>query len=426
MTGSALFRLVRLNISRDRKGALSSIFGVTMGVGALVFFVALGLGISRVVREKVFPVDMQLVEVVPSPVSLGGLLGSGKIDQSVVDRLTALAGVRQSWRKMTVRVPAVSRYDGDFFGSKLHMGIEVIAVGVDPGLVKADVQLGDFTDQGPGKPIPALPAARLLEIYNKSFAPARGLPSLSPSLVVGFQFPVEFNRSFVAATKPGPTIESSLQLVGVSDRGLLAGLTIPLDTAKRINAASGVDAESFSAVTLEADSPGRVAELAATVKTMGLKVDEADRKLAQNAGAAVTITTSAMALLSFLICLLAAVNIAHALSASVRARAKELGVMRAVGASKRDVRALVFAEAGTLGLVGGVIGTAFALLSTIAIDAAAMRFLPDFPFRPDTFFGVPWYLPLLGIGLGLVAALVGAFGAGRAAASLDPSRTLAG
>ena len=38
----------------------------------------------------------------------------------------------------------------------------------------------------------------------------------------------------------------------LSDRGLLAGVTIPLDTAVRLNKSSGVDAESFSGVTLEA------------------------------------------------------------------------------------------------------------------------------------------------------------------------------
>jgi hypothetical protein len=359
-------------------------------------------------------------------VNLGGLLGSGQIDQPLVDRLAAIPGVTHAWRKMSVRVPAVSRYDGDFFGSRLRMGLEVIAVGVDPDLVRADVKLGQFSDSGPNAPIPAVAASRLLEIYNKTFAPARSLPQLSPALVVGFQFPVEINRSFVVATKPGPVIDTTMQLVGISDRGLLAGVTIPLDTAVRLNKASGVDAQSFSGVTLEAADPSHVPEIAATVKSMGLKVDEAERRMAENAGAAVMLTTSAMALLSLLICVLAAVNIAHALSASVRARAKELGIMRAVGASKADVRALVFAEAGTLGLLGGVVGVALAVGAALAVDAAALRYLPQFPFKPDTFFHLPWTLPLAGVALGVVSSLLGAFLPGRDAAAIDPARTLAG
>jgi hypothetical protein len=421
----ALGKLVRLSIRRDRRGALSSVFGVAVGIASLVFFVSLGMGISRVVREKVFPVDTQLVEVVPPQVTLGGMLG-GKMDQAAVDRLAALSGVKHSFRKMNLRVPAVSRYNGDFFGARLNMGIEVLGVGVDPELVKADVQLGDFTDPAPGQPIPAIAATRLLEIYNKTFAPARGLPLLSPAMVVGFTFPVEVGRSFVTQTTAGPLSAGQLQLVGVSDRGLLAGVTIPLATAVRLNKTAGLDFESYSAVTLQAADGAAVPGIVAAVKEMGFRVDDQERRMAENAGAAVTVTTSAMALLSALICLLAAINIAHALSASVRVRARELGVMRAVGASARDVRALVFAEAATLGLVGGAAGTALAILASLLIDAGAARLLPQFPFKPDTFFVLPWFVAVGGVALGVLSSLAGAWLPSRAAAAIDPARTLAG
>ncbi len=424
MTGAALRRLVGLQLSRDRRGAVSSIFGVAVGVAALVFFVALGLGVGKVVREKIFPVDSSLVEVVPSPLSLG-LLG-GKLDQAAVDRLAALPGVARAYRKMNVRVPAVSVYDGDFFGRRLRMGIEVLAVGVDPDLVRADVKLGDFADAGPGQPIPAVAASRLLEIYNKSFAPARALPQLSGALLVGFRFPVEWNRSFVAATPPGPVTATQAQVVGVSDRGLLAGLTIPLDVAVRLNREANVDASTFTAVTLQARAPDDVPALVAEVKAMGLQVDDQERRLAENAGAAVAVTTSALALLSVLICLLAAFNIAHALSASVRARARDLGVMRAVGASRRDVARLVLAEAAVLGAAGGAAGALVAGLSALAVDMLSARVLPEFPFKPETFFAFPLWLWALAVALGLVAALGGALLPARRAAAVDPAQVLAG
>ncbi|MBI3181005.1 MAG: FtsX-like permease family protein [Myxococcales bacterium] len=397
-----------------------------MGVGSLVFFLGLGLGVGKVVREKVFPQDARLVDVVPPTLSLGAFIGGGKIDQAAVDRLAALPGVERVYRKMTVRVPAVSRYEGDFFGARLRMGVEILAVGVDPGLVKKDIQLGEFSDPGPGKPIPGVAASRLLEIYNKSFAPARRLPQLSPTMVVGFAFPVEFNRSFVAATAPGPITQEQVQVVGVSDRGLLAGITIPLEVAVRINRSAGVDAETFTGATLQAVDPSAVPRVVEEAKRMGLQIDDQERRLAENAGAAVAVTTSALALLSALICLLAGVNIAHALSASVRARAKEIGVMQAVGASRSDVRDLVFAEAAALGLFGGAVGTVLAVAAMKAVDLLSASYLPPFPFKPDTFFALPWYVVAGGVALGLLAALAGAYFPARHAASMDPARTLAG
>lgn len=425
MTSASLWALVRQSLRRERRGAAASAFGVAIGIGSLVFFVALGQGVARVVREKIFPVDARLVDVVPPTVSLGGLLGAGKLDQGTVDRLAALPDVEAAYRKMNVRVPAITRYDGDFFGSRMRMGLELLAVGVDPGLVQGDVLLGKFDDK-PGAPIPAVAASRLLEIYNKTFAPARRLPQLSPQMVVGFTFPVEFNRSFVAPAAGGQITAASAQIVGVSDHGLLAGVTIPLDTARRINRASGADADTFTGVTLVAREPSGVPRLSEAVRRMGLRVDDQERRMAQNAGLAVALTTSALALLSILICVLAAVNIAHALSAQVRARAKEIGVMRAVGASRADVKALVLSEAAVIGLLGGCVGTVAALLGAVGADRAAASFLPDFPFKPGSFFSFPIALLAGGVLLGVLAALAGAFLPSRRAAAVDPARTLAG
>jgi putative ABC transport system permease protein len=425
MRTNALSRLVRLSLARERHGALFSAFGVAMGVGALVFFLALGLGVGRTIRERVFPTDARLLDVVPPSVSLGSLFGGGKLDGEMVERLAGLPGVERVYRKMNVRVPAVSRYEGAFFGSRLRMGMELLAVGVDPGFVQEDVQ-GAFEDPGAGQPIPAVISTRLLEIYNKTFAPARKLPQLSPQMLVGFNFPIEFNRSYVAATAPGPVTAASARVVGASDRALLAGVTIPLATAVRVNREAGVDADTFTGVTLVAKDPSEVPRLADEVKAMGLEIDDQERRLAENAGAAVALTTSALALLSILICVLAAVNITHALSASVRARAREIGVMQAVGASRADVRNIVLAEAAFIGLVGGLAGTMGARLLALGVDALSGRLLPPFPFKPESFFSFPAWVVLGGVALGLLAALAGAYFPARAAAATDPARTLAG
>jgi hypothetical protein len=426
MRTGALARLVRLSLARERRGAAFSAFGVAMGVGALVFFLGLGLGVGSVIREKIFPTDARLVDVVPPAVSLGSLFGGGKLDVGTVERLQALPGVEQVYRKMNVRVPAVSRYDGEFFGARLRMGMEILAVGVDPGLVAKDIRHGEFKDPGPGQPIPGVISTRLLEIYNKTFAPARKLPQLAPEMLMGFGFPVEFNRSYVTQTAAGPVTPAQVQVAGASDRALLAGVTIPLDTAIRLNRASGVDAETFTGVTLVARDPSAVPRLVEAVKEMGLEIDDQERRLAENAGAAVALTTSALALLSILICVLAAVNIAHALSASVRARAKEIGVMQAVGASRSDVRNIVLAEAGVVGLVGGALGTSVALLLALLVNRLATRYLPNFPFKPESFFSFPWPVVLGGVVLGVLAALAGAYFPSRRAAATDPARTLAG
>jgi ABC-type antimicrobial peptide transport system permease subunit len=159
---------------------------------------------------------------------------------------------------------------------------------------------------------------------------------------------------------------------------------------------------------------------------MGFSIDDSEKRLAESVGGAVALTTSVLALLSALICLLAGVNIAHALSANVRTRAREIGLLRAVGATRADVSLLILAEAAFIGLLGGAVGTALARLLGALVDGAARTRLPEFPFKPETFFE---FTPLLlggALVLGVLAALFGALVPAIAASRTDPARALAG
>ena len=58
---------------------------------------------------------------------------------------------------------------------------------------------------------------------------------------------------------------------------------------------------------------------------------------------------------------IAALGISNAMLAAIRERRREIGVLKAIGATDRDVRRVFLVEAGTLGLLGGVIGAAVGL-----------------------------------------------------------------
>jgi hypothetical protein len=432
MMPGKLARLVRVNLSRDKRGAVFSAFGVAVGIGALVFFVALGSGVRTLVSEKLFPNDARAVEVVPPKISLTGVLGGGKLDTAAVARLEAMPGVERAFRKMDLRIPAMGGpADGlQKLNVPRNVYIAIIATGVEEGYVASDLAPGaSFADPGPDKPLPAMAARRLLELYNRSFAKAQGLAPIGEQVLltaVGLELlTVRLGRSMRGDT--GLTERQvGLTFAGLSDRAPLHGVLVPLEAIRRINRQYGVEADDYSAVTLLARGPESVPGIVQQVKAMGFGVDESDRRLAERVGAAVAVTTAALALLSALICLLAAVNIALALSGSVRARARELGVLRAVGARRGDVAALVLGEAAVIGVCGGAIGALLARLCGLVVDHIARTQLPDFPFKPETFFH---FSPLLLAGaalLALVAALLGALVPAVAASRASPAQTLAG
>jgi ABC-type lipoprotein release transport system permease subunit len=417
-----LWRLARGNLRREVGALAVSASGVALGIGCLVFFLALGAGLQGVVHD-VFPLSAREVEVVVPQLAFGSLLGEQKLDEAVVARLRKIRGVAGAYPKMQLRIPAVTRYNGLFFGREIHMGLEIVGVGLMPELVGTDAR-APFEDKGQGEPIPVLVNRRLLELYNKVFAPQRGLPTLTDSMLIGFRIPVEMGRSYVAGkTLPGAH-EAAMQLVGFSDRATLAGVSMPLASVMRINKIFGADAENYSSVLLRAQNTEDISEVAAAVKKMGLEIDETERSRALQIGAAVELVTLALSLLAALITLLAAVNTMQAFYASVRERKREIGVLRAVGATRGDVATVVLAEAAATGLAGGIVGVLLARLVAALLDRLSRTGLPDFPFKPQTFFHFEPSHIALGIAVALAAAVLGAFLPARAAARLDPAKAL--
>ncbi len=426
MSARGLLWIARANLRADRRGALVNAAAACLGAASLVFFLALGLGVSRAAR-RMFPADARLVEVVPGAVSLGGVLGGGQLDDPAVSRLAALPGVADAWPRLALRVPLAipGPPRGLAYNWPSGMTLQVPVVGVAPGLLAADLGGRPFADPGEGGAIPVVISGRLLEIYDKTIAPAWGVRRLPSGLsLVGLEVPVRIGFSIVPQKTEDRVYDGRLVLAGLSDRVPIYVAAVPLDTVRRLHGEYGKRDQGYTQVTLLARRPDDVPGVVTAVRRMGFTVDEGERAAAERVGTVVLVTTGALVLLATAMCALAALAIAQSLSASVRGRAKEIAVLAAVGAAPRDVRAIVLAEAALLGGAGGVAGTLLALAGAALADRAGLRVLPDFPFRPETFFAFPAWIPLLGVAVPALAAVLGALAPAALAARVEPARTL--
>jgi putative ABC transport system permease protein len=83
----------------------------------------------------------------------------------------------------------------------------------------------------------------------------------------------------------------------------------------------------------------------------------------------------------------AATGVGNAVMMSVTERTREIGIMRAAGASRTDVFGLVFSEAAVLCALGGISGLCTALLASRAVEAWVKAQLPFAPngaiIRPE-------------------------------------------
>ncbi len=119
----------------------------------------------------------------------------------------------------------------------------------------------------------------------------------------------------------------------------------------------------------------------------------------------------------------AAVSIGQAFFMAIYERRFQIGLMRAVGANRGEIRLLILGEALVIGLFSGIMGTLLGWLSIVGIKSFVKS--SGFSFLPfDRLFQIPLWLPLLATGFALLFCLIGAYYPTQRAAKLDPAKVL--
>jgi putative ABC transport system permease protein len=120
----------------------------------------------------------------------------------------------------------------------------------------------------------------------------------------------------------------------------------------------------------------------------------------------------------------ASIGIINTLVMAILERRREIGIMKAIGASDGDLRGLFFAEAGAMGMFGGVLGVALGWTIGRVINLGTNVYLKRQHFPPEEIWFVPWWLVAAAIAFSIVVSLLsGLYPAGRAA-KLDPVQAL--
>jgi putative ABC transport system permease protein len=120
----------------------------------------------------------------------------------------------------------------------------------------------------------------------------------------------------------------------------------------------------------------------------------------------------------------ASIGIINTLVMAILERRREIGVMKAIGASDQDVRGLFFAEAGAMGILGGAFGVVMGWIIGSVINFGTNIYLHRQGFPAEHFWAVPWWLVGFALFFAFLVSLVSGLYPASRAAKLDPVEAL--
>jgi putative ABC transport system permease protein len=234
--------------------------------------------------------------------------------------------------------------------------------------------------------------------------------------------------------------EATLKIVGVCDldpdsmRGQArARIFLPLRLAQSLhvmqpsdlrdttNAAGSTPA--YTTVEVHVKSPTQVQLVEDAIKKMGFNtfsIVDATRSLRQF----FAVLDLFLGIFGSLALAVASIGIINTLVMAILERRREIGIMKAIGASDGDVKGLFFAEAGVMGVFGGFVGVALGWAIGRVINLGTNVYLKRQHFPPEQIWFVPWWLVLGAIAFAIVVSLLSGLYPASRAARLDPVQAL--
>jgi putative ABC transport system permease protein len=234
--------------------------------------------------------------------------------------------------------------------------------------------------------------------------------------------------------------EQKLKIIGVVDldpesmRGPTRGrVFIPLKLAESLHVMQPADLREishatsdqpvYSSVSVRVKNPAQIRALEDSIKKMGFNtfsILDATRSLQQF----FAVLDLFLGIFGSLALAVASIGIVNTLVMAILERRREIGIMKAIGASDGDVKRLFFAEAGAMGILGGIVGVALGWAIGHVINLGTNIYLKRQALPPEHFWSVPWWLVGAAILFAFIVSLVsGLYPAGRAA-RLDPVQAL--
>jgi len=431
--------LARRSVQRRPGRAALTVLAVSLGAALLTALLTIATTAETKVLNQLAkggPLSgIRVVAAEPNPLQVGqdnAQPGRPRdLDDGALEAIRSLPGVRDA-------IPVVTS------------GIFVVQPSTAPGGAPlnpfADTLIGVDLDRPSFLPVSLLfgrlpaPDAVVEVAVTESYLQRLGIKRADGASVLGTEVEFGAGRTFAGDVRFG---DGDLQIRALWTRATIVGVvaqeagtgdfigTRALAQQARDWTAASADREAldvptspYSGVFVVADGLDRVAPVRNAITAVGYSTS-APENLIASVRRYLHVVEIVLGGIGAVALGVAAIGIANAMLAAVRERRREIGVLKAIGARDRDIQRIFVIEAGTIGFVGGAIGSllGFALAKIVAV--IVNRYLTSQGLVTVS-LGFPLPIVLLGITGSTLLALLGGLIPARRAARLPAREAVAG
>ena len=175
----------------------------------------------------------------------------------------------------------------------------------------------------------------------------------------------------------------------------------------------------YSTVTIRVASPAQVAPVKAQLEARGLRTFALMDQLAEMRTGFIIMDMFLLAV-GMIGITVASLGIVNTMVMSILERYREIGIMKAVGATDGDVQKIFLFESGMIGLLGGVFGLALAWVVSFVINQVVNGFTSGQGVPFIQYFSFPWWLCFGAITFSVAVSLIAGIYPTLRAARVDP------
>jgi putative ABC transport system permease protein len=363
-----LFQLIWKNLWKRKSRTIFTMIGVIIGCIAIFTIVSLGNGFKKYITEELGSVfDTSVISISPAipPSSFGAPSTADekklktKLDDKTLKELKAYPFVKYV-------VPKLNDY-GQIEYKKISTGVSIAAMPMKDLSKDKELASGRFAVDGKNECIVGYKIALMLLGYKPSDKVEEG--EIKDIIRKAVKLKV---------TKPSSNKEEekiiTLTVVGVAKESSMEDFIIktPLKVLEEIQEWKAQDNEnankkSYDNVDIVLKDINKIDEAEKILKENGYQVNSF-KEIQKSIGGLLDGVKIVLAALGGISLLVAAFGITNTMNMAIYERKKEIGVMKVIGGSVRDIKKIFVGEACTIGLMGGIIGILIGLVVNFLIN----------------------------------------------------------